>query len=202
MKKLESALGGWRKFPRPFRKIAYIAFYCDFFSPHTQSRSGESIFSQVPVPRFPTRLREFLPIGPNGGRFCIIMTPALWITAAGIAIAALITLWVNASNRAQQRQIELWKKDPSIPIKPPPHRLFSVAKAYGLPIISVCLSIYYLYEDVVNPAPVTRRDVFTMVLEGGAIVFMLNFMIIMFVFRTFGKFVGGVLQAFSQAFKK
>jgi hypothetical protein len=130
------------------------------------------------------------------------MAPALWITVAGIAIAAVITLWVNASNRAQQRQIELWKKDPSVPIKPPLHPIFSTAKVYGFPLISIGISICYLYKDVVNPAPVTRRDIFTMVLEGGATVFMLNFILIMFVFRTLGKLVGGVLQALSEAFKK
>lgn len=130
------------------------------------------------------------------------MTPALWITVAGIAIAAVITIWVNASNRAQQRQIELWKKDPSVPIKPPPHPIFGLAKVYSFPLISIGISIYYLYKDVASPAPMTRLDIFTMVLEGGAIVFMLNFILIMFVFRTFGKFVGWMLLALYEPFKK
>jgi hypothetical protein len=129
------------------------------------------------------------------------MTPALWITTAGIILAAVVTLWVNASNRAQQRQIELWKKDPSVPIKPPPHPVLIAAKSYGPALISICISVYYLYKDVTNPAQLTRRDVLTMAFEVGAIVFMLNFMLIMFLVRSLGDVLLSVVRAFFDVFK-
>ena len=129
------------------------------------------------------------------------MTPALWISAIGIVVAAVTTLLVNASNRAQQRQIELWKKDPSVPIKPPPHPLLSAAKSYGPSLISIGISTYFLYKDAVNPAPLSRRDVLTIALEVGGIVFMSTFMIIMFILKGLGTMVGGVLRAFYDVFK-
>jgi len=86
-----------------------------------------------------------------------------------------VTLWVNASNRAQQHQLELWKKDPSVPIKPPPHPILNAAKYYGSLLISIYISVSYLYKDVTNPVPMTRTDVLSIALEIGAIEFMLNF---------------------------
>src|SRR5882762_11427780 len=103
------------------------------------------------------------------------MTPAHWITAGTVIAAVAFTLSVNASNRAQQRQLELWKKDPSVPIKPPPHPILNAAKYYGPLLISIYISVRYLYKDVTNPAPMTRTDVLSIALEIGAIEFMLNF---------------------------
>lgn len=45
-----------------------------------------------------------------------------WIvTAVGIVVAAVVALVVNYQNRKQARQIELFRKDPSVGLKPPPH---------------------------------------------------------------------------------
>jgi len=103
---------------------------------------------------------------------------------------------VNASNRAQQRQLELWKKDPSVPIKPPPHPILNAAKYYGPLLISIYISVRYLYKDVTNPVPMARTDVLSIALEIGAIVFMMNFMFIMFVVRSFGDMLIGFLRTF------
>src|SRR6266850_5229126 len=104
------------------------------------------------------------------------MTAAHWITAAGTVIAAVaFTLWVNACNRAQQRQLELCKKDLSVRIKPPPHPILNAAKYYGPLLTSIYISVRYLYKDVTNPVPMTRTDVLSIALEIGAIEFMLNF---------------------------
>ena len=59
-------------------------------------------------------------------------------------------------------------------------------KYYGPPLISIYISVRCLYKDVTNPVPMARTDVLSIALEIGAIVFMLNFMFIMFVVRSFG----------------
>lgn len=45
-----------------------------------------------------------------------------WIvTAVGVVVAAVVALIVNYQNRKQARQIELFRKDPSAGLVPPPH---------------------------------------------------------------------------------
>ncbi len=67
---------------------------------------------------------------------------------------------------------------------------------YGPPLISIYISVGYLYKDVTNPVPMARTDVLSIALEIGAIVFMMNFMFIMFVVRSFGDMLIGFLRTF------
>ena len=82
------------------------------------------------------------------------------------------------------------------PLKPPSHPILNAAKYYGPPLISIYISVRYLYKDVTNPVPMARTDVLSIALEIGAIVFMLNFMFIMFVLRSFGGMLIGFLRTF------
>jgi hypothetical protein len=43
------------------------------------------------------------------------------VTGVGIIVAAIVTLVVNYQNRKQARQNELFRKDPTVGLIPPPH---------------------------------------------------------------------------------
>ena len=52
------------------------------------------------------------------------------ITAAGVVVAAVVALVVNYQNRKQARQIELYRRDPSVGLIPPPHAFMAFLKKY------------------------------------------------------------------------
>ena len=47
------------------------------------------------------------------------------ISLVGIAVTSVIALLIAYMQRSQMRQIEAHKSDPSVPLKPPPHRIWA-----------------------------------------------------------------------------
>jgi hypothetical protein len=70
-----------------------------------------------------------------------------WVlTSAGIAAAVAVPLIVNYQNRKQARQIELFRKDPSVGLIPPPHPLWVFLGRNWMHFFYPPLAVYYFYR--------------------------------------------------------
>jgi hypothetical protein len=93
------------------------------------------------------------------------MTVAAWISIFGIGVAAAITLGVAYMQRKQMRQIELFRKDPKVPLTPPPHRVTLFLKDYWYFILIAVFDLAMLVRDMSRTTPITRSVVFSIGLD-------------------------------------
>lgn len=88
------------------------------------------------------------------------MTTGNWISLLAITVAAIVAFAVGSLQRKQMRQIELYKKDPSVGLIPPPSALSRFVQSkldnilgYGGPLVSLIITMF-------SEGPVTRIDAF------------------------------------------
>jgi hypothetical protein len=86
------------------------------------------------------------------------------ISIATLVVGTIVTLSVAALNRKQQRQIELHRADPTVPLVPPAHPITRFLKTHGAPIISIGLNLGFLIDELRRTGPITRYQVFSIVL--------------------------------------
>jgi hypothetical protein len=72
------------------------------------------------------------------------------VTAVGIAVAVVVPLIVNYQNRKQARQIELFKKDPSVGLIPPPHPLWVFLRKNWQHFFYPSVMVYYVYRWMIE----------------------------------------------------
>jgi hypothetical protein len=87
-----------------------------------------------------------------------------YITVFGICAAAVTALVVAYMQRRQIRQIEAYKKDPSVGLVPPPNPLRAFVRRHYLFIAGVGNAIALFFE-VLSPAAITRFTVLTIALN-------------------------------------
>jgi hypothetical protein len=80
-------------------------------------------------------------------------------------VAAIITLSVAYMQRKQMRQIELFRKDPNVPLKPPPHRVTLFLKDNWYFIVIAAFDLVMLVRDMSKTTPVTRTVIFDIGLD-------------------------------------
>lgn len=87
-----------------------------------------------------------------------------WIGAAvaiaAIIVSATVALHVAAKQREQMRQIELHRRDPSVPLTPPPSRAARFLQRLGLDIALFILNLVFLVQNLLTRHPVTPVLVF------------------------------------------
>jgi hypothetical protein len=78
------------------------------------------------------------------------------ISIAGILVAALVALAIAHMQRKQIRQVELYRQNPEVGLKPPLHPITRFVVNYGL--VAICPVLSLIYEFSLS-RPVTRLDV-------------------------------------------
>ena len=68
------------------------------------------------------------------------------VTAFGIIVAAAVAVIVNYQNRKQSRQIELFRKDPSVGLIPPPHPWIRFLQKNWFHLAYLTGMVYYFYR--------------------------------------------------------
>jgi len=107
------------------------------------------------------------------------MTSHEWKQVFGIFVAAAITLIVAYSHRKQMRQIEAFRRDPSVGLLPPPLPFVLFLKRRYALLIIVPIGVFNLIYELTRQTPVTRGSVFWIVLAVATI--MLGFTVDVFI---------------------
>jgi hypothetical protein len=119
------------------------------------------------------------------------MTPANWVTLAGIIVAAAIALIISYMQRKQMRQIELHRTDPTVSLVPPLHPVTHFLKTYGSFLALGIYDLVMLMRQMHETTPVTRQVIFGISLDMAGIVLMITFGVAAFMveraLNVFGK---------------
>jgi hypothetical protein len=99
------------------------------------------------------------------------------ISIATLVVGTIVTLSVAALNRKQQRQIELHRADPTVPLVPPAHPITRFLKTHGAFIIGVGLNLGLLIKELRQTGPITRYQVFSIALLTSTVVGLILFQI-------------------------
>jgi hypothetical protein len=86
------------------------------------------------------------------------------ISIATLVVGTIVTLSVAALQRKQQRQIELHRSDPTVPLVPPAHPITQFLKKRGVFIINISVNLLLLANELRKTGPVTRGQVFSIAL--------------------------------------
>ena len=108
------------------------------------------------------------------------MTITHAIMLLGIVVAAVVALSVGHLQRKQMRQIELYKRDPSVGLVPPPTFVTRFVKSKWDSILGYGGPGFGLAIELFNHAPLTRGSVFLISLS---VAFLLANFIMSIVFR-------------------
>lgn len=92
------------------------------------------------------------------------MTIANWLTLAGLLIVPAVSVYIAWAQRRQMRQIELYREDKSVGLKPPPHRIIVFLRNHSMLFWGVFSAVALVY-DMHGQGPVTRETVFWIVLD-------------------------------------
>lgn len=111
------------------------------------------------------------------------MTLTSWITLVGIVIGAIVTLSVSRMHRKQMRQIELHRRDSTVPLAPPPHIVTAFLKRNWYFLLFGGFEITSLVRDMAKTTPVTRHVVLDIALDVAGIVFMIVLAFIIYIMR-------------------
>jgi hypothetical protein len=79
-----------------------------------------------------------------------LMTPNLWITVLIFLGTAVVTFSVAYMHRKQIRQVELYKRDPSSGLMPPPHPITRFLREYWWDTTLVILSFYHFVRWIIE----------------------------------------------------
>ncbi|HLI17410.1 MAG TPA: hypothetical protein VKV22_03960 [Rhodanobacteraceae bacterium] len=105
------------------------------------------------------------------------MTITQAITVFGILVAAAVGLSVGYLQRKQARQIELYRKDPSVGLIPPPTATTRFLKKWWFTLlVGVILPVVALADSVTTREPVTQVSV--VVISANIAVIVFNIMVL------------------------
>src|SRR5258708_29326557 len=108
------------------------------------------------------------------------MTSGLWVAVAGISVCAGVARGIAHLKRKQMRQIELHRRDPSVPLTPPRHPITIWLIQYGPALASIAWNIRYLYKDLTTTTAMTRGDVLNISMEVASIACLIGFIVFIF----------------------
>ena len=74
------------------------------------------------------------------------------VTGIGIVVAAVVTAIVNYQNRKQARQIELFRKDPSVGLMPPLHPWWAFLRRNWYQFVYPIGAIFYFSRWIIEDA--------------------------------------------------
>ncbi len=95
-------------------------------------------------------------------------------TTEFIAITAVVgtcgtNILVAYWHRKQIRQIEEFRRDPSLGLRPPPSRFWAFVKRHSLAIMGTVIPTYLLIFTLVHKEPITKWTIFVIAFCIGAI---------------------------------
>ena len=93
------------------------------------------------------------------------MTAGNWVAIAALFVTVVFTLLVSYQQRKQMRQIEAFRVDPAVGLKPPLHPFVRFSKNYGASIWVLTCGLLFLWPEYYDRfKPVTRETVVNIVI--------------------------------------
>jgi hypothetical protein len=110
------------------------------------------------------------------------------LTLAGIIISAVVALVIANLHRKQMRQIEVFRRDPTQGLHPPPSRFRALLSSYGWFFFGFILGVLLLIGDLVDTGPITRLTILQIVFHASLIgLFLMLGLVIWVIDRTTAK---------------
>lgn len=93
-----------------------------------------------------------------------------WITVAAIVVGAIVSLIVAYLHRKQMRQVEAFRRDPSVGLVPP-NPILNFLRIYWASLWTGAYGVFLLIREFRDHGPVTRGSVLNIVLGVNFIIF-------------------------------
>ena len=116
----------------------------------------------------------------------IVLDTREYITIAMGCVTTVAVLIVGYLHRKQMRQIEAFKINPSVGLKPPPNAVRMFLKSNIL-LLCAAVAVVFLITDVLSKAPVTRYEIFLIAVDVVSIFLFLIAHVVLKLLSQFGK---------------
>lgn len=126
------------------------------------------------------------------------MNTANWLALLGIVVAAVAAFAIAAMNRKQTRQIELHRKDPSVPLKPPPHPATQFLRTWFWYIGGIGFPVVSLLMELRQKGPVTRGELVGVAVSTGELAFTLAMLLASIMMRFLTKELKEIFSPLTQ----